>query len=129
MRSHRLIITSIALLALTIAGTGCDALRDSEPFTITVTYVQGPDGTITLEPAEIIADNSWGQVQVDNQTDARRGFAIDDLAVYEEIPARDVRTIQVDEAKDGRTYAFYDHKNPGEVEGEIKVRYRAEEFR
>lgn len=124
----RLILLSALLAALTIAGTACDALRDSEPFTMTVVYLQQADGTVKVTVSGN-ADNSFGQVQVDNQTDLKRGFAIDDLAVYEEIPAREVRTVEVDEARDGRTYAFYDHKNPGTVRGEMVVVYRAEEFR
>jgi len=125
------------LLGLAALLTGCDALRDSEPFVATVTYQQQEDGSILIEPETIEADNSYGQIQVDNQTDCRRGFAVDDLAVYEEIPARQVKTVGVDEAKDGRTYTFYDHcdvidcgcEEKSGITGKISVEYRPEEFR
>lgn len=125
------------LLALSTLLAGCDALRDSEPFVATVTYEQQPDGSILVEPPTIVADNSWGQIQVDNQTDCKRGFAIDDLAVFEQIPARQVLAVRVDEAKDGRTYNFYDHCDEigcgcdadSGISGKMRVEYRPEEFR
>lgn len=138
MRKYRpkaMIVGGLVLVGGLLSA--CDALRDSEPFTAAVTYEQQPDGSIVVEPPEILADNSFGQIQVDNQTDCRRGFAIDDLAVYEEIPARQVRTVSVDEARDGRTYQFYDHcddvgcgcETTSAIAGQMRVEYRPEEFR
>ena len=117
---------ALALLALT---SSCSYLRDAEPWDQTVQYRVDSIGNFIVEPLVIQGDLNYGLVHVVNDTGEKRGFAIRELAVFEEIPAGLTVTVQVDEAKDGETYVWEDHLNPGLFEGKLVIEYVDPEFR
>ena len=123
-------LASLALL-LVLAGlaSSCSYLRDEEPWTATVEYRQDAAGNLIVTPLVIQADASYGLVQVVNETEVRRGFSVFDLAVFEEIPPGLTINVEVDEARDGQTYTWTDHLNPGAFDGQLVVVYLEEEFR
>lgn len=125
----RRILAPTLLIVLGLLASGCSFLRDAQPFTATVSYNPGTGAAVAVSPESFEADSGFGEVQVVNNTDVERGFAIDDLAVYETIPAGHSKLVILQEAKDGRTYKFYDHLHPGEVLGRMVVKYVAEDER
>lgn len=112
----------IAVFALLMAS--CSALKDArEPWEADLRY-EDVSGAAVAEPATLRADGPFGRVQVSNFTQVKRGFAIEELAIYEQIlPDRTLRVV-VDEARDGKTYAFYDHLHPKDgPRGKLVVRF------
>ena len=129
MRARRI---TAAILALTVglSLTGCASLRDQEPFSKTIVYDDDPvTGRIIIEPLEFEADWSYGQIQVVNRTQEKHGFAIRELAVFEEIPRGLQRTVNIDEARDGKTYTFECQLHDGEFFGKMIVRFKSEDER
>lgn len=122
-------------LVLPVVLQACTKLRDKEPFTVTVTYADAPDGSLVVtgpdpkNPLLLTGDADFGQVQVVNDSAKEHAFSIDDLAVYETIPPGRTKTLTVQEAKDNRTYTFYCHLHPGEFQGKLQIHYLAEEER
>lgn len=125
------------MLMVLLAMTGCEALKDAEPWTATITYEEGPSGELLIAPLRIEADSAFGEVQVINNTNSEHGFAVTDhdAATFEKIPAGKSGTVGVTELKDNLTYGFYcqlhDEKPDlrDEPTGEIIVKYLSEEFR
>lgn len=129
---------SLAAAVLAVATLpGCEALKDTEPWTATVVYSEEIPGQLTVKPLEIQADSGFGEVQVVNDSGEEHGFAITDheAAIFEKIPAGKTRTVQVTELKNNRTYRFYCQKHDkedvgtDEFFGRIVVKYLSEEFR
>jgi hypothetical protein len=130
-----------ASLALAAAFASCSALKDKEPFTATVIYDLGPGGRPYVHPLEFKADTSYGQVTVVNNTAELRGFAIDELAVYEIIPAGHSRIVNVQEAHQVpqtagctsrppcHTYVWYDQKHTDQFHGKMNVHFVSEQER
>lgn len=114
---------SVLVIGLMVASTGCAALRDAEPFTATISYEEAPGGGITLTPDTIQGDAAFGEVQVVNDAGDKHGFAIDKLAVFEEIPSGRSKTISISEAEDDTTYTFYCQLHPGEFTGKLVIDY------
>ena len=126
--TRRILVPTLFVL-LGLLASSCGFLRDAQPFTATVAYNPGDGGTVVVSPPSFDADAAFGEVQVVNNTDIERGFAIDDLAVYETIPAGHSKLVILQEAKDGRTYEFYDHLHPDAVRGTMVVKFVAEDER
>lgn len=122
-------LVALVLSGVALVAPACSALRDSQPFTVTVSYDRSPGGGAIVTPLKFDADNAFGEVQVVNNTDEKRGFAIDDLAVFETIPAGQSKLVSIQEAKNNRTYTFYDQLHPKDFEGQMVVKYVAEEER
>jgi hypothetical protein len=119
-------------LVLVLAGfiSSCGYLRDKEPWDQTLQYRRDSSGVLIIEPLVLHGDTNYGVVHVVNDTAERRGFAIRDLAVFEEIPAGLTVTVEVDEAQDDETYSFEDHvADDAEWQGQLVIDYVAEEFR
>lgn len=120
-------------LVLVMAGviSSCGYLRDKEPWDQTLQYRRdAATGALVVEPLVLQGDLNYGIVLVVNDTAERRGFAIRDLAVFEEIPAGLSVPVEVDEAQDGKTYTFEDHVAPdAQWEGKLVIEYVDEEFR
>lgn len=127
LRARKGLTLTLALVALALSA--CDYLRDTEPFTVTLLYQPGPNGSVVVEPATFKADNGFGEIQLVNNTDEKHGFAIKELGVFEEILERKTRTFTVEEARDGRTYTFYCHLHDNELSGNMVVEYLTEEER
>jgi len=131
--SARKTIGICALLFSLVAATSCGYLRDKEPWDQTVRYfVEG--SFLQVQPLVIQGDANFGIVNVVNDTPIKRGFAIRELSIFEEIPAGLTIPVNVDEARDGVTYTWTDHVNPKEdgtdpFEGKLIVEYVEEEFR
>lgn len=128
MPTRRLIL---AALTLALALPGCAALRDAQPFTITVILERPakPGGPVRPDPLEFTADWPYGEIQVVNRDSRNHYFAIRELAVFEEIPKGLQRTVRFDEARDGKDYVFEDFRHDGEFFGTMHVRYKSEEER
>jgi hypothetical protein len=121
----RRITAGLMIVLLGTSLSGCAALRDAEPFTKTVIYDEDPaTGRLTVEPLNFDADWSYGEIQVLNRTEEEHGFAIRELAVFEKIPKGLQRTVNINEARDGRTYTFECHLHPNEFFGRITVNYK-----
>lgn len=120
---------AVLLAVLSLAFVSCSALRDPrEPWEASVQF-QERDGKAVAVPDRVRVEGPYGFLEVTNFTHVRRGFAIDELAVYEEIKGDSGTRITVREARDGRSYRFYDHLNPDGPRGQLVVRYVAEEDR
>lgn len=106
-------------LAATFALSSCSALRDREPFiTDALTLSIDADGNVALSPTEVTGTWSYGSIQISNETGENHGFAIDELAVFAEIPRGAAPAVQISEARDGKDYVFYCHiHNPKGIEG------------
>lgn len=136
MRSRRRTIAGVAALLALALLPSCSYLRDKEPWTVTVIYTIAADGRLVANTGEvnedglavIRADANHGRVQVVNQTPTKFGFAVRELAVFEEVPPDYTMNVDVDEAKDGESYLFEDHIND-QVLGVIVVKYLSDEFR
>ena len=128
----------IALCALALLPTACT--KDPDPFTTDTVNIRidGATGRLYAEPAIVEGDWSFGGVQVYNTTGENHGFAIDELALYVEIPAGESPIIGISDARDDTTYVFYCHLHndkgieglpPEEIEyrGELRINYRTEE--
>jgi len=116
----------LAILAVAALGSSCSALKDAEPWTQTLTYNDdGGRSPVAITPKVLQGDAADGVIQIVNNTVVERGFAIDELAVYETIPSGQTKNVDVREAKNHRTYTFYDHKHPGEIKGTIVVLYKS----
>ncbi|MFA5891276.1 MAG: cupredoxin domain-containing protein [Actinomycetota bacterium] len=122
----RRIIFPALFVALGLVVSACGFLKDAPPFTATISYNSGVGGAVVVSPATFEADAAFGEVQVVNNTDVKRGFAIDDLAVYETIASGHSKLVVIQEAKDGKTYEFYDQLHPGAIKGLMVVKYVAE---
>jgi hypothetical protein len=125
----RRILAACALFALLPALSSCSYLKDKEPWTATVIYTETGDGSYTASPLVIEADSNAGLIQVVNETNQRHGFAVRELAVFEEIPAGLTIQVELLEAKDDHTYVYEDQLDPNAFKGEIRVNYLSEEFR
>ena len=132
----RLVPLGGLVLALGLVASSCSMLRDTQPFTQTIAYDdQQGSGPVTIEPQQLEGDAAFGLIQVVNDATEEHGFSIDELAVFEKIPAGQSKTITVQEARDGRTYLFYcqihdkDAESAKEFRGELVIRYKAEEER
>lgn len=135
MVRSRLLTAGCLALALVCLSSACSALKDQEPWTQTLKYDDhSGEGPLTITPTKdgvptLEGDASFGEVQVVNNTIKERGFAIDELAVYEKIPAGQTRVVAVNDAKNHRTYRWYDLVNPNEIKGRLVVEFRAKELR
>ena len=131
MTPRRLMPAAGLLLALALVSTSCEYLKDKEPWTATVQYRVDDAGFFVVEPLIIEADSNQGLVQVVNDSPVRRGFAIPDLGVFEEIPSGLTINVRVTEAKDGEEYDWLDHLHKEEAEfvGKLIVKYLEDEFR
>jgi hypothetical protein len=130
----------LLLCAAALLTPSCAALRDADPF-LTPTVNMNIDevtGALVVSPSIIEGDWSYGQVQVNNTTGTNHGFAIDELAIYAEIPQQTAPIIGISDAHDDTTYAFYCHiHNPHGIEGlapedieyqgQLIIDYRTEE--
>jgi hypothetical protein len=115
-------------LALGLLGA-CAQLRDPiQPWQVDVSY-QEAGKRITAVPAAVTVDGPFGYVVLTNDTSQPRGFAIDDLAVYERINPEVTLRIRVEEARDHRTYVFFDQLHPGTLRGTIRTRFLREQER
>lgn len=129
IRSRLSVLCALAL-SVAVFAPSCAALKDAEPWTQTITYDDnGGKGPLTITPTELVGDSAFGQVQVVNNTITERAFSIDDLSVYEKIPAEQSRLVEVGEAKNHRTYTFYDQLHPNEIRGTLKIEYKSKEQR
>lgn len=120
----------VLLAAACLVTSSCAFLRDpQEPWQASVHYqLRGP-GAVSV-PDRIQVDGSFGYIELTNETFVRRGFAIDELAVYEQVRPDSGTRVTVDEAEDGKTYRFYDHLHPEDgPRGTIVVRYVDEDAR
>jgi hypothetical protein len=119
----------LAVVALAFAVPGCAFFRDPiQPWQKDIVYEKRGDAVIPV-PNAVTVDAPFGYVLLTNDTTELRGFAIDDLAVYERIKPEATVRIRVDEARNRRTYLFYDHLHPGTIRGRIVTRFVAEEER
>ena len=118
-----------------LLSSSCSALKDEEPWDQTLKYDDhSGQGPLTIEPMKdgvptLLGDAAFGQVQIVNNTVVERGFAIDELAVFEKIPAEQTRLVIVTEAKNHHTYTWYDQLHPNEIRGKLVVEYRSKELR
>ncbi len=112
------------VVTLGLVASGCSTLKEKDPFRVSVSYDLDQSNTVVVTPPEITVDGRFGYVAVANNTEKMMNFDIDDLAVYESILPGRTKEVLVDEAVDGRSYEFYDHKNPGIIEGLLIVRFR-----
>lgn len=124
-----------AILALALFVPSCSGLRDRDPFiTDTVTLSKDPvTGAISIDPPVIYGNWSYGKVQINNTTGENHGFAIDDLAIYAEIPKDQAPIVSIGDARDDTTYMFYCHlhdpkgQEGTEYRGELIIDYAEEE--
>ncbi|HEX9775167.1 MAG TPA: hypothetical protein VGB83_06275 [Actinomycetota bacterium] len=124
------IFATVLALAATLGS--CDYLKDAEPFTATVFIALGPDGRVQVTPSEIRGDWRVGEITVVNDTNDKHGFAIRELAVFEEIPAGLTRVVRVTDVKDDTTYVIDDHlhdESGPEWQVKLVVDFKSEEFR
>lgn len=126
-------MTKLRLLALAsivaLVAPGCAFLRDPiQPWQKDIIYEQRGSRVVAVPPT-VTVDASLGYIVLTNDTTKVRGFAIDALAVYEKIRPNATVRIRVEEARDHRTYPFYDHLHPGTIRGRILTRFVAEEER
>lgn len=112
-----------------VLSSSCGWLKDPfEPWQVDIIYERQAAGVVA-NPTEVTVDAPFGFVILTNETDELRGFAMDGPAVYESIKPDATVRIRVEELRDGRTYAFYDHLHPGTIRGVLRTRFVAEEER
>lgn len=108
---------------------GCAQLRDPiQAWQVDISY-RGSGKKVVAVPPTVTVDGPFGYVVLTNDTPQPRGFAIDALAVYERINPDVTLRIRVEEARNRRTYVFYDHLHPGTVRGSIRTRFLGEQER
>lgn len=127
--------TLLLALAILVAIPACSSLRDRDPFiTTSVTISEDPTtGEVSIDPTTITGNWSYGKVQINNTTGENHGFAIDELAIYEEIPRDTAPIVTITDALDDTTYVFYCHlhdpkgEEGKEYRGELVIDYAEEE--
>lgn len=119
--------SAVLVVVVALLLPGCSALREKEPFQATVSYDLDQTGKLVVTPPEIVVPGRFGYVQVVNNTETRRNFDIDELAVFEGILPGRSKLVLVDEAENNKSYRFYDHTNPGTVSGLVITRYSNDE--
>jgi hypothetical protein len=124
-------MTLSLFLAVVPLLASCDYLKDPEPWVATVFYQEGADGRLAFNPETIEANFRNGIVNVVNETQVERGFAVREAAVFELIPAGQSKNVEVTELKDDTVYVFEDHQceELGCPKGQIVVNFVSEEFR
>ena len=119
----------VLILAVAVAGVvpGCSYLReDDEQFVLDITIEQFGN-KVVFSPSRFVVNHHYGRVNLLNNTSQRRGFAIDDIAEYQEVARRRVKTFELYELKKGRTYTFYESTTEGGATGTIKFDPDAEQ--
>lgn len=125
MRRRAVALASV----LALAASACSWFEDPiEPWQRDIIYEERA-GAVVAVPETLTVDAPFGFILLTNDTTRLRGFAIDELAVYERIRPEGQVRIRVEEARDRRTYVFYDHVHPGTIRGTIVTRFVAEEER
>lgn len=120
----------LAIACLALLGSSCSVLRDAEPFTQTLSLDLDQNDDLVVTPSEFTVDGRFGRVEVINNTETKRNFDIDELAVFEGIVAGKSKVVAIEDAEDNKTYRFYDHEDPdGDLTGKMIVRYRTEDER
>lgn len=123
-------LAAIALAAALLAPA-CGALKDPiEPWDKSLNY-EGTIRTLEAQPSVVEVDGPFGFLTITNNTPVERGFAIDELAVYEKIIPDGQFRVHVEEAKDGQRYPFYDHVTGDDDKpmGYLVVKFKKEEER
>lgn len=132
---------TILLCAFALATPACgDMLQDADPFQTNTVNISIDEitGEVTIDPAIVYGDWSYGTVQINNTTAENHGFAIDELAAYYEIIGGEAPIVRISDARDDTTYTFYCHiHNPDGIEGlsedeieyagQLVIDYRTEE--
>jgi hypothetical protein len=117
-------LRSAALLAtVALLASGCSTLKEKDPFRVSVSYDLDQTKATVTTPDEIVVNARFGFVQVVNNTEEKMNFDIDDLAVFESILPGRSKEVQIDEARNNRSYIFYDHTHPGLIQGLMIVRF------
>lgn len=129
----------VLLSAFALVTPACN-LRDRDPFqTDTVNIrIDEATGEVYIEPEVVHGDWNYGSIQINNTTAENHGFAIDELAIYREIPGTEAPIVGISDARDDTTYTFYCHiHNPDGIEGlsedeiefsgQLVIDYRTEE--
>jgi hypothetical protein len=135
--NRRLVTLMAAILAATGMFSSCSALKDPDPFVKDVTITEGVGGSVTIQPLVIEGDTSFGEISVHNETNKKHGFAIFELAVFEEIPAGKSRVVGIAEIKNHTDYKFFCHLHRQKISGQtvdefsgvLKIEFVAENER
>jgi len=123
----RRLLAIAAVLAVVVGLSGCSYLRqDDEQFVLDITIEQIGNKVI-FSPSKFVVNHHYGRVNLLNNTSQRRGFAIDDLAEYQDVARRKVKTFELYEMKKGRTYVFYESTTEGGAKGSIEFDPNAEQ--
>lgn len=123
----RRLTAALTTLAVVVGFSGCSYLRqDDEQFVLDITIEQIGNKVI-FSPSKFVVNHHYGRVNLLNNTSQRRGFAIDDLAEYQDVGRRRAKTFELYEMKKGRTYVFYESVTDSGAKGFIKFDPSAEQ--
>ena len=124
---RRLAVIVALVVAVVSALPGCSYLReDDEQFVLDITIEQFGN-KVVFTPSRFVVNHHYGRVNLLNNTGQRRGFAIDDIAEYQEVSRRRIKSFELYELKKGRTYTFYESTTEGGATGTIKFDPDAEQ--